>query len=130
MTLVKRKVTYRLYPTNKQALGMSNNLRLHQQLYNAALQQRIEVYRRKKISISYLQQAKELTDLRKEDENYRNLNAQSSQVTLKRLDLAFQHFFRRVREKKARAGFPRFKSLDRYSGWSYASHGDGWKLLA
>ena len=35
-----------------------------------------------------------------EDETYGLLNAQSSQVTLKRLDLAFQHFFRRVRQAR------------------------------
>lgn len=76
-----------------------------------------------------MSQAKELTDLRKDEEAYRNLNAQSSQVTLKRLDLAFQSFFRRVKLKANKAGFPRFKAFDRYSGWG-SNHGDGWKLLS
>jgi putative transposase len=130
MSLVKRKITYRLYPSKKQATSLCDVLRLHQQLYNAALEQRISVYKSKKISLSYVQQAKELTDLRKVDDAYSNLNAQSSQVTLKRLDLAFQNFFRRVKLKANKAGFPRFKAFDRYSGWGYASHGDGWKLLS
>jgi putative transposase len=130
MSLVKRKITYRLYPSKKQATALCDVLRLHQQLYNAALEQRISAYKLRKISLSYIQQAKELTDLRKVDEAYGNLNAQSSQVTLKRLDLAFQNFFRRVKLKANKAGFPRFKAFDRYSGWGYASHGDGWKLLS
>src|SRR3990172_12566844 len=82
MSNVKRKVTYRLYPTTKQESQLRGTLHLHQQLYNAALQQRIEAYRGRKISIGYVQQARELTQLRQEDKNYRNLNAQSSQVTL------------------------------------------------
>ncbi|MBS7349580.1 MAG: helix-turn-helix domain-containing protein, partial [Comamonas sp.] len=35
-----RKTTYRLYPTPKQALALAQLLRLHQQLYNAALEER------------------------------------------------------------------------------------------
>ncbi|USN50752.1 MAG: IS200/IS605 family element transposase accessory protein TnpB [Myxococcales bacterium] len=130
MENVKRKITYRLYPSKKQGHEMSQILSLHQKLYNAALEQRINVYKSKKISLSYFDQARELTELRKFDEDYKKLNAQSSQVTLKRLDLAFKNFFRRVKNKSARAGFPRFKSYDRYAGWGYATHGDGWRLLA
>jgi putative transposase len=58
------------------------------------------------------------------------MNAQSQQVTLKRLDLAFSHFFRRVKAGGEKAGFPRFKSFDRFKGWGYKSHGDGWKFLS
>src|SRR5262249_30572962 len=71
---------------------------------------------------------KELTNLREEFEEYKALNAQSCQVTLKRLDLAFQAFFRRLKEKSKKAGFPRFKSFERYSGFGYKTHGDGWRL--
>src|SRR5690606_21338003 len=55
-------------------------------------------------------------------------NAQSEQVTLKRLDLAFQHFFRRVKKGET-PGFPRFKPLHRFKGWGYKTHGDGWRLI-
>ena len=130
MENVKRKITYRLYLSKRQVHEMSNILSLHQKLYNAALEQRINVYKSKKISLSYFDQARELTELRKFDEDYKKLNAQSSQVTLKRLDLAFKNFFRRIKSKESKAGFPRFKAHDRYSGWGYATHGDGWRLLA
>ncbi len=30
---------------------------------------------------------------------------------------------------KAKAGFPRFKAFDRFKGWGFAAHGDGWKFL-
>ena len=128
MIEVNRKVTYRLYPTTQQEAVLLNTLRLHQRLYNAALEQRITAYRMRKISLSYVDQAKELTKLRAEFPEYKALNAQSEQVTLTRLDLAFQNFFRRVKLGSDRAGFPRFKSFDRYPGWGYKTHGDGWKF--
>jgi putative transposase len=127
---VQRKVTYRLYPSTKQEEGLRLLLGRHQRLYNAALEQRISAYRRQGKTVSFAEQCRDLTALRGEDPDYGGVNAQSCQVTLKRLDLAFKHFFRRVRERKSKAGFPRFKSLRRFSGWGYKTHGDGWRLQA
>ena len=126
----QRKVTYRLYPTKHQKSLLDDLLVAHQRLYNAALEHRIWAYRSHKDSINFSQQCLELTQLRKEQPEYEKINAQSCQVTLKRLDWAFQHFFRRVKTGKEKAGFPRFKSLNRYPGWGYKTHGDGWRLLA
>jgi putative transposase len=55
------------------------------------------------------------------------LNAQSAQVTLKRVDLALNAFFRRVREGET-PGFPRFKLYDRFPGFGYKHHGDGFRF--
>ena len=123
-----RKITYRLYPSKTQQTKLQDLLGLHQRLYNAALEERIMAYDRCGVSVGYVQQCKELTQLRAEDPTYGLLNAQSSQVTLKRLDVAFQHFFRRVKAGQT-PGFPRFKSSDRYPGWGYKTPGDGWRLL-
>jgi putative transposase len=129
MSKVKRKLTYRLYPSNRQLLELLRILRLHQQLYNAALEHRISAYKKKRKSISFFQQCSELTELRKELSEYDDLNAQSCQATLKRLDLSFKAFFQRVQSGAKRAGFPRFKSFERYSGFGFKTHGDGWKFL-
>ena len=69
-----------------------------------------------------------MTEIRTLLPEYAALNAQSLQVTLKRLDLAMAGFFRRCQEGAASPGFPRFKSFDRYPGWGYKTYGDGWKL--
>jgi len=69
---------------------MIDTLRLHQQLYNAALQQRREAWSRQRVSVGFAAQCRELTALRREDKTFATMNAQSAQVTLKRLDLAFQ----------------------------------------
>lgn len=71
---------------------MLETLRLHQELYNAALEQRIGAYRRCAVRLTYNAQARELTQLRVEFPEYAALNAQSEQVTLKRLDGAFKAF--------------------------------------
>lgn len=130
MTLAQRKITYRLYPNEAQLALLQSTLRLHQQLYNAALEQRIVVYKSHGKSLGYYDQCKELTLLRQEIPEQKQMNSASQQVTLKRLDLAFQHFFRRIRQGDKKAGFPRFKSLDRYPGFGFKSDATGWKLLA
>jgi putative transposase len=127
--MVTRKITYRLYPTAKQAAALLQIKQLHQRLYNAALEQRCTAWKRQRASVSLAEQSKDLTLLRAEDEDMRRVNAQSTQVTLRRLDLAFQAFFRRVRAGET-PGFPRFKSLKRFKGWGYKTPGDGWRLTA
>ena len=125
--MLNRKVTYRLYPNAEQEARLQETLGLHQRLYNTALEERIRVYQETGKSLSFANQCKALTQWRKSVPALAALNAQSEQVTLKRLHLAFQHFFRRVKNGET-PGFPRFKSLRRYPGWGYKTHGDGWKL--
>lgn len=111
MTKVKRKISYRLYPSKRQLVALLGLLRLHKRLYNAALEHRIGAYKRKGISLGFYEQCAELTILRRELEEYGELNAQSCQVTLKRLDLAFQAFFRRIKAKDKRQAF---RALNRW----------------
>jgi putative transposase len=128
MEAVSRKVVYRMYPSHRQSAMLLDALGLHQRLYNAALEQRITSWRTQLKGISLGEQSRDLTELRAEFPEYAGLNAQSSQVTLKRLDLAFQAFFRRVKSGET-AGFPRFKSFERFSGWGYKTHGDGFRFV-
>jgi len=64
---------------------------LHRQLYNAALEERIDAFRKAGKSISFAEQCKSLTLIRQQNPEYLAINAQSAQVTLKRLDKAFAH---------------------------------------
>src|SRR5450631_3045370 len=127
MDSVCRKVVYRMYPSPAQEAALLDMLGMHQRLYNAALEQRIAAWRRTRTSVGFVDQCADLTELRAADESYAAINAQSSQVTLKRLDLAFAAFFRRVKTGQT-PGFPRFKAFDRFSGWGYKSHGDGFRF--
>ena len=122
-----RKVTYKLYPTVKQAALLNNLLRSHQQLYNAALEERISAQRMQRKLISYTDQCASLTQIRRELPEWAIPNCSSQQMTLRRLDKAFKAFFQRVQAGRS-PGFPRFKSLSRFPGISFKSHGDGWKF--
>lgn len=124
----RRKVTYKLYPTPRQAARLLDLLRSHKDLWNAALEERIDAWRKAEKSISYAQQCASLTQVRGElPEDWATMNCSSQQITLRRLDKAFGAFFRRVKAGQA-PGFPRFKSLRRMPGFGYKSHGDGWRF--
>lgn len=128
MTLQRRKVTYKLYPTRKQSEVLHRQLVAHQQLYNAALEERISAWRHARKSISYEDQSRSLTDIRAAlPGDWAWLNCSSQQVTLRRLNKAFQSFFARCKRGDT-PGFPRFKSLSRMPGFGYKSHGDGWRF--
>jgi putative transposase len=125
-----RKSTFRLYPTPKQQAALHALLRSHQQLYNAALEERIDCWRKTGESLSFAAQCKSLTALRKQCPEWAEAaNCSSQQMTLRRLDKAFAAFFRRVKAGQA-PGFPRLKSLARFPGFSFKGHGDGWRFTA
>ena len=128
MSAVHRRVTYKFYPSATQADEMARVCELHRALYNAALQERQDAWRLSETSIGFAAQCKSVTEIRLDDPAYRAVNAQSLQVTLKRVDYAFANFFRRVKEGAEEPGYPRFKSRDRFSGWGYKPHGDGFKF--
>lgn len=125
-----RKVTYRLYPSASQEPLLMNLLVHHHQLYNWALRDRIDTYRQFQYRLNFSEQCKINTHWRQNRKSHGlfNANAQSEQVTLRRVDRAFEGFFRRLSNGEKKAGFPRFKAFQRFTGWGYKTHGDGWKL--
>ncbi len=123
----KRKVNDRLYPTPRQAEALGILLRSHQQIYNAALEERVSAWKKARQSISYAHQCASLTEIRRDLPEWAEANCSSQQMTLRRLDKAFSAFFRRVKSGGT-PGFPRFKSLSRFPGFSFKSHGDGWRF--
>lgn len=106
MQIINRKVNYRIYPSVKQNHRMFEYLRLHQRLYNCALEERIDAYKKCGVNIKFKDQCKSLTQVRSEDPEYAWLNAQSEQVTLKRLDLAFEIFLDVLKREKRKWVFP------------------------
>lgn len=118
---------YRLYPTNAQASALDFLLWQGRTLYNAALEQRIAVYKETGKGASYSQQWAHFRDLRNANpDTLGQLNATSVQQMLRRLDKAFTAFFRRLKAGE-KPGFPRFKGRDRFHSLEYR-HGDGCKL--
>jgi len=95
-------------------------------LYNASLEQRIDVYKRRRKSLSYYDQCREIPELRNNFPEYREINVQLLNDVLARLKRSYDSFFRRVRSGEEKVGFPRFKGQDRFK--SFALHQNGWKL--
>jgi putative transposase len=88
------------------------------QLYNAALEDRIGCYRVTGKSRTYIDQCKGLTELRQEPE-FAAIPLNLQRWTLKRLDEAYQGFFRRVKAKGEKAGFPRFRGQGRWDTFGF-----------
>lgn len=129
MNYVQRKITYRLYPKGGQGALLMEWLGLHCRVYNALLEEHRRRYDAGEPALNFNAMCKAVTHWRGYADALKSLNAQSLQVTAKRLRLALDAFFRRVRAGQT-PGFPRFKSLNRFSGWGYKTYGDGWKLIA
>lgn len=124
-----RRYTFKLYPNAAQAEGLDRVRRMHCALYNALLQQRIEAYRRAGKMLTFYDQCKEITALRADDPDYRSLSCKSMEETIKRLDWAFQAFFRRAKAGAgAQSGFPRFQASDRFPGFGLGKHRNGWRF--
>ncbi len=110
----------------KQEAKLLSVLESCRQLYNAALQQRIEAYRKQKISLSLYDQYRDLTLLRADDQEFRLLPAEMARLTaLKRLDFSYSGFFRRVKRGE-KTGFPRFKGKGRFDTLVFGLV--GWKI--
>ncbi len=114
---------HRLYPNRPQAEALTGMLGAFCDLYNAALQQRAEAYRRRGVTLRYGQQARELKAVREADERLAGFSFSAEQQVLRRLDKAFAAFFRRLKTK-AKAGFPRFQPKARFDSAEFRV-GDG-----
>jgi len=91
----RRKVTFAIYASGKEDGVLCSHLSLHNQLYNAGLEERIDAWRKFRKSISYYDQQNMLPALKREMPELIPLGAHALQETLRRLDRAFASFYRR-----------------------------------
>lgn len=127
MLTATRSISFRLYPDTRQQALLDRKHALLKDLWNAALEERIGAWRRG-VRVRLSDQEKALKTVRAEVDEWRGLvHTHEAQTVLKRLELAFQAFFRRLREGQT-PGFPRFRSADRFRGWSYKEHGNGFRV--
>jgi putative transposase len=96
--------------------------RLHAYLYNAAVANRKTQYKHFKKSVGYYEQQNCLPEFKEVWTEYKQLGSHALQATLKRVDMAFVRFF------KGLGGYPKFKPIRFYSGWTYPCI-SGWKAL-
>ncbi len=114
-----RAYKFRIYPDAKRQKEIDERLILAQQFYNKILEKSIASYRNGKTKPTMAQFNKFAREIIQEDKRYLKLYSQTRCEIEFRLMKAYQNFFRRIREGNRRAGFPRFRSKDRYKSITY-----------
>ena len=110
--LIQRTVSCRAKLSPGSHASLEAFLEEMRHLWNAALEERIDCYRKTGKPITWVDQFKSLTEIRRDDPCYARCSVKAQRSVLKRLDLAFQGFFRRLKAGQ-KAGFPRFRSAAR-----------------
>jgi putative transposase len=118
-TRVNRTYRYRIYPTRRQRLALEAQLGFACELYNAALEQRRYAWRAGQ-RVGYVSQCRELTALRAAGDGPPQMSCSAMRSSLRRLDRAYQAFFRRVKAGDM-PGYPRFRSRRRYDSLTWDS---------
>ncbi len=125
---MRRSYKFRLRPTARQHVALQACLDAHRELYNAALEERRQAWKRHRKGVSYGTQSSQLKDIRSVRADIGRWSFSSQQTTLRRLNKAFAAFFRRAKGGQT-PGYPRFKSKDRFDSVEWPKDGDGcrWK---
>ena len=114
---------YRLYPTRKQTDKLNETLETCRILYNSCLVDRKRHYEETGLGLSRIDQQRILVKDKKSIIYLQNIHSQVLQDVLFRVEKAYKAFFRRLKEKKGKAGYPRFKNYGRYDSITYPQSG-------
>lgn len=112
MKLIHKSYKFRIYPTKEQESLLSKHFGHCRFVFNRFLNERKEKYLNEKTSLNYYDNARTLTELKKDEEFVwlKEVNSQSLQASIRNLDIAYKNFFNKQNK------FPRFKSkYDRQS---------------
>jgi len=126
MEVSTRNIEFRLYPTKAQEATLLRWLVLHCELYNAAVMERRDAYRKCGLSISYNHQQNDLPIIKQYRPELIPLGSHALQETVRRVDRAYRAFFRRIKTGDV-PGYPRFKSKHRFDSFCYPDPA-GWKI--
>ena len=115
---MKRRFKYRAYPTLAQERWLYAELKHQKKLYNYMLEMRSQMWEYGSVSVSMYEQINPLSKLR--ENSHSSEHPQDLQVsTLKRLNAAYDNFFDRCQDGKAKKkGHPKFKRSVRSVTWS------------
>ncbi len=124
---------FRIYPDAKRQKAIDDSISMSQRLYNKLLEKTIEAHKKNpssKISRRAINQF--LNEIIKEDKSYLQLYAHVRVDIRNRLLKAYQNFFRRCHQKKSgakiKAGFPRFKSKDKFNSITHIENNGSFRI--
>ncbi len=106
MKNIHKSYKFKIEPTPEQMELLSKHFGACRFVFNKFLHERKEKYLNEKTSLNYYDNARTLTDIKKEEDFYwlKEINSQSLQSAIRNLDLAYKSFFNKQNK------FPRFKS--------------------
>ena len=106
MKIIHKSYKFRIEPTSEQIVLLSKHFGACRFVFNKFLHERKEKYLNEKTSLNYYDNARTLTDLKKEEDFdwLKEINSQSLQSAIRNLDSAYKNFFNKKNK------FPRFKS--------------------
>jgi putative transposase len=116
---MRKTYKYRLLPTKNQVQKLEWTLDKCRILYNSCLLDRRNNYEQTGKGLTRIRQQEILKSDKKKIEFLNDIHSQVLQDVLFRVERAFQGFFCRLKEKNGKAGYPRFKSENRYDSITY-----------
>lgn len=126
---MRKTYKYRLYPSKVQEAKLTDALEVCRVLYNSCLLDRKNHYESTGKNLSRIRQQEILAADKKRVLLLNEVHSQVLQDVLFRVERAYQGFFRRLAEKKGKAGYPRFKAAIRYDSITYPQE-PGFKIEA
>lgn len=100
---------FRIYPNEAQTNLINRTFGCTRYVYNRYLAKRKETYEQEGNTLNCYACCKDLTKLKQSVEWLREVDSTALQASVKDLDIAYQNFFRRVKQGQ-KAGYPHFKS--------------------
>lgn len=110
MSRTEKAYKFRIYPNKEQTILIQKTFGCTRFVFNHYLAKRIGLYKADRSMMNYNVCSADMTSLKKEIEWLKEVDATALQSSLKKLDAAYQNFFRRVKNGDSKAGFPHFKS--------------------
>src|SRR6266498_32966 len=121
---MRKTYKYCIYLTNGQRCILNTMLEECRFVYNQTLEAREFAYEQRIKCGLYDTQAM-LPDWKESRPSLKLVHSQVLQNVQVRVDLAFQAFFRRVKEGADDTGYPRYKKFGRYRSITYPQYGNG-----
>ena len=109
MIHIEKAYKFRIYPNKTQEELIQKTFGCARYVFNYYLAKRKEAYENEKKTLNYFVCSADMTTLKKESEWLKEVDSTALQSSLRDLDIAYQNFFRRVKNGE-KSGFPRFKS--------------------
>ena len=122
---MRKTFKYRIYPNKKQEQAILETLEHCRLLYNRLLGERKDAYAKFQHTLSAYTQINSFPVRKEAIPELKTVHSQVLQDVAKRLDKAFQAFFRRIKSGE-KPGYPRFQPIQRYHSFIYPQA--GWQV--